>query len=120
MNSGDRAAADEGREARGQAMTTKICAVCETAFTVGGGKGPKSHPVLCSAHYFRFRRGSKSWKDPSIRGVGVDLARVRISQTARDELESMFTDAKKKRPALTFHEFFDLLVTYLPDGWEEP
>lgn len=90
----------------------KICGVCNQVFT-RGGTGPKKMP-LCSAHFHRYRRGSKSWKDPSIRGDGVDLARVRISQSARDELESMFTDAKKKRPALTFHEFFDLLVTYLP------
>ena len=97
----------------------KMCSVCGKLFEAGGGKGPRSHPTLCSAHYFRFRRGSKSWKDPSIRGDGIELARVRITQSAKEELDDLFKDAKKKRPALSFHEFFDLLVTYLPDGWEE-
>lgn len=95
----------------------KICGVCNQVFT-RGGTGPKKMP-LCSAHFHRYRRGSKSWKDPAIRGEGVELARVRITQDAKDDLDAMFADAKKVRPALSFHEFFDLLVKYLPDGWEE-
>lgn len=93
----------------------KVCAVCETAFSVGGGKGPKSHPVLCAAHYFRFRRGSKSWKDPSVRGVGTKLERIRISEDAKANLDRLFKLAKKQRPALCFHEFFDDLVIYDTD-----
>lgn len=100
----------------------KICGVCSKSFDRGGGSGPKKIP-LCPAHFFRYRRGSKSWKDPSIRGEGAELARIRISTDAKDHLDSMFADLKAKRPALTFHEFFDLLVIYLPDDGsaeEEP
>lgn len=96
----------------------KTCGVCGGTFE-RGGKGPKNMD-LCPAHYHRFRRGSKAWKDPSIRGEGAELERIRISTEAKEKLDSEFKDAKKKRPALSFHEFFDRLVIYLPDGWEEP
>lgn len=94
----------------------RLCSVCGIAITRGGGPGPRSHPVLCSAHYFRFLRGSKAWKDPAIRGAGVELARIRISEKAKRHIDKAFAVAKKKRPALAFHEFFDGLYIYDEDG----
>lgn len=91
----------------------KTCSVCGLKFIPStGGKGPRSHPDLCSAHFHRFRRGSKAWKDPSIRGAGVKQERIRISAEAKKNLDRLFAKAKKRSPAISFPEFFDDLVIY--------
>lgn len=88
----------------------KVCDVCKVEFEKGGGPGPKAE-VLCPAHYFRFLRGSKSWRDPMLRQA-KDAAseRVRLMPSTKKRLEKFYAQALKTRPALPFYAFLDEVV----------